>query len=175
MAIKKARLPARQGFTLLELLMFVSLVGLILVGITQVLGSTLAGSGKSQAMQKVKQNGQFALSTISRLLRQANDVTFCAGSQLDFTILENVSISTYRFETNSSRIRKTYNGVQSWLTDDPLQNGVEVTNFGCNLTSPGNGQPAIVNLSFNVGKPGLSVENIIANINFRDSVSLRNY
>lgn len=171
MAIKKTRLPARQGFTLLELLVFVALTGLILVGITQVLGSTLAGSGKSQGTQQVKQNGQFAMSTISRLLRQANDVTFCSGSQLDFTILENNSTSTYRFETNSSRIRKTYNGVQSWLTDD----GVAVTNFGCNLTSPGDGQPAIVNLSFNVGKPGLSVENIIANINFRDSVSLRNY
>jgi len=164
MAIKK-------GFTLLELLVFVSLVGLILVGITQVLGATLAGSGKSQVMQLVKQNGQFAMSTISRLLRQSNQVTVCAGSQLDFTILENGATSTYRFETNSLRFRKTYNGVQSWLTDER----VNVTNFECNLIPPGNGQPGIINFSFNIGKPGLSVENIIANINFRDSVSLRNY
>lgn len=164
-------MAVRKGFTLLELLMFVSLMGLILVAITQVLGATLAGSGKSQGMQQVKQNGQFAISTMSRLLRQANDVTACAGSQLDFTVLENGSTSTYRFETSALRISKTYNAVQSWLTDD----GVEVTNFICALTSPGNGQPAIVNLSFNAGKPGLSVENIIANINFRDSVSLRNY
>lgn len=157
--------------------MFVSLVSLILVGITQVLGATLAGSGKSQAMQQVKQNGQFAISTISRLLLQSNEVTVCAGSQLDFTILENGSTSTYRFETilfsetNLFRIRKTYNGVQSWLTDER----VNVTNFECNLIPPGNGQPGIINFSFNIGKPGLSVENIIANINFRDSVSLRNY
>ncbi len=171
MAVKKARLPARQGFTLLELLMFVGLVGLILVGITQVLGATLAGSGKSQGMQQVKQNGQFAMSTISRLLRQANSVTACAAGQLDFSILESGTTATYRFETNSSRIRKTYNGVLSWVTDD----GVEVTGFNCSLTSPGSGQPAIANLSFNVSKPGLSVESIIANINFKDSISLRNY
>ena len=164
MAIKK-------GFTLLELLMFVALVGLILVGITQVLGATLAGSGKSQSMQQVKQNGQFAMSTITRLLRQSNAVTTCGAGQLVFTVLESGATSTYTFETSVLRIRKTYNGVQSWVTDD----GIEVANFSCSLTSPGSGQPAIVNLSFNVRKPGLSVESIIANINFKDSISLRNY
>ena len=164
MAIKK-------GFTLLELLMFVSLVGLILIGITQVLGATLAGSGKSQSMQQVKQNGQFAMSTMTRLLRQANEVTVCGAGQLDFSVLENGVTATYIFETNSLRIRKTYNGVLSWVTDDT----VEVTNFTCSLTSPGNGQPAIINLSFNVSKQGLSVESIIANVNFKDSISLRNY
>ncbi|MBI5356873.1 hypothetical protein HZB78_04695 [Candidatus Collierbacteria bacterium] len=161
----------RKGFTLLELLVFVSLVGLILIGITQVLGATLAGSGKSQSMQQVKQNGQFAMSTLTRLLRQANEVTVCGAGQLDFSVLENGSTATYRFETNSLRIRKTYNSIQSWVTDD----NVEVTGFSCSLTSSGNGQPGIINLSFNVSKPGLSVESIIANINFKDSVSLRNY
>lgn len=151
--------------------MFVALVGLILVGITQVLGATLAGSGKSQSLQQVKQNGQFAMSTISRLLRQANSVTACAVGQLDFSVLESGATATYRFETNSLRIRKTYNGVQSWLTDD----NVEASSFICSMTAPGSGQPAVVNLSFSVRKPGLSVESIIANINFKDSVSLRNY
>jgi len=172
MAIKKAHLSARQGFTLLELLVFVALAGLILVGITQVLGSTLAGSGKSQGLQQVKQNGQFAMSTISRLLRQANNVTTCVNGNLQFTISESGADVVYLFDLVGNRLRKTRDITQvSWLTDD----GVQVANFACNLTSPGDGQPAIVNLSFNVGKPGLSVENIIANINFKDSVSLRNY
>lgn len=164
MAIKK-------GFTLLELLMFVALVGLILVGITQILGATLAGSGKSQSLQQVKQNGQFSMSTISRLLRQANSVTVCGAGQLDFSVLESGATATYRFDTSSLRIRKTYNGVQSWLTDD----NVEVSSFICNMTAPGSGQPAVINLSFSVRKAGLSVESIIANINFKDSISLRNY
>jgi len=177
MAIKKAHLSARQGFTLLELLVFVALAGLILVGITQVLGSTLAGSGKSQGMQQVKQNGQLAMSTISRLLRQANNVDplACANSnQLNFTVSESGADVTYTFQIDSQRLKRTRNAgvpVDSFVTDDQ----VRVTDFTCNLTPPSNGQPAIVNLSFNIDKPGLSVENIIANINFRDSVSLRNY
>lgn len=166
----------RQGFTLLELLVFVALAGLILVGVTQVLGSTLAGSGKSQGLQQVKQNGQFALSTISRLLRQANNITACANGNLQFVVSENGADVTYTFQINSQRLKRTRNDgipVDSFVTDTDDQ--IRVADFTCNLTPASNGQPAIVNLSFNVNKPGLSVENIIANINFRDSVSLRNY
>jgi Tfp pilus assembly protein PilW len=174
MAIKNARLPARQGFTLLELLVFVALAGLILVGITQVLGSTLSGSGKSQGLQQVKQNGQFALSTISRLLRQANNITACSNGNLQFAVSESGADVTYTFQIDSQRLKRTRNDgipVDSFVTDDQIR----VADFTCNLIPASNGQPAIVNLSFNVDKPGLSVENIIANINFRDSVSLRNY
>jgi len=100
----------KKGFTLLELLAVVGILSFILIAVTQLFGSVLAGSGKTNSLQIVKQNGQFALSTMSRLVRLSKSVTVCAAGDLQFVISETGSDVNYRFDLNSNRLRKTRAG-----------------------------------------------------------------
>lgn len=162
----------KSGFTLLELLMVVALIGLILVAITQILGATLAGSNKSQGLQVVKQNGQFAISTMSRLLRQSSSVMTCGNGMLEFIVPESGTNTTYRFDVNSNRLRKTVNGtIVSWVTDS----SVATPAFNCILIAAAAGNPPVVNLNLTVSKPGLTVEDLISPTSFEVDISLRNY
>jgi len=161
----------KKGFTLLELLAVVGILSFILIAVTQLFGSVLAGSGKTNSLQIVKQNGQFALSTMSRLVKLARSVTTCAGSDLQFVVSESGSDVSYRFDLNSNRLRKTRAGQASWVTE----NNVAVNSFTCALTSGSAGTPAVVDLRLTISKPGLSVENSVVNTTFNTSVSLRTY
>ena len=169
----------KKGFTLLELLAVVGILGFVLIAVTQLLGSTLAGSGKSNSLQIVKQNGQFALSTMSRLVRLAKSVTPCSGSNLQFVVSENNIDVIYifqidNFQIDNQRLKKTRDAgtpVESFVTD----NQVQVTDFTCNFTSGFAGTPAVVDLSLTISKSGLSVENSVVSTTFNTSVSLRTY
>ena len=161
----------RKGFTLLEFLAVVGILSFILIAVTQLLAGTLAGSGKSNSLQLVKQNGQFALSTMARLVRLAKSVTACAGSDLQFVVSESGADVNYRFDLSATRLRKTRAGQVSWVTED----NIAVNSFTCALTSGSAGTPAMVDLRLTISKPGLSVENSIVNTDFNTTVSLRTY
>lgn len=161
----------KRGFTLLELLAVVGILSFILIAATQLLGSTLAGSGKSNSLQIVKQNGQFALSTMSRLVRLSKSVTVCAGSDLQFIVSESGADVSYRFDLSGTRLRKTRAGQVSWVTE----NNAQVNSFSCTLTPGSASNPAVVNLNLTIGKSGLSVENSVVNTDFKTTVSLRTY
>lgn len=161
----------KPGFTLLELLAVVGILSFILIAATQLLGSTLAGSSKSNSLQLVKQNGQFALSTMSRLVRLAKSVTVCAGSDLQFLVSESGADVAYRFDLGGTRLRKTRSGQVSWVTED----NVRVNFFSCSLTPGSAGNPALVTLRLTISKPGISVENSVVNTDFNTTASLRTY
>ncbi len=161
----------RSGFTLLELLAVVGILSFILIAVTQLLASTLAGSGKSNSLQIVKQNGQFALSTMARLVRLAKSVSVCSSSDLQFAVFESGADVSYRFDLSGTRLRKTRAGQASWVTE----NNIQVNSFTCSLTSGAAGTPAVVDLRLTISKPGLSVENLVVNTDFNTTVSLRTY
>lgn len=161
----------KRGFTLLELLAVVGILSFILIAATQLLGSTLAGGGKTNSLQIVKQNGQFGLSTMARLARLSKSVAVCTAGDLQFIVSESGSDVNYRFDLGGSRLRKTRDGVSSWVTEE----NVEVNAFSCSLTSGAAGTPAVVDLNLTISKPGLSVENSVVGTNFKTSVSLRTY
>lgn len=157
----------KSGFTLLELLAVVGILSFILIATTQLLSSTLAGSGKSNSLQLVKQNGQFALSTMERTVRRAKTLTTCSGGTLTVTVPETTGDVIYTFKLNGTTLER--NDIK--LTDAD----VRVTDFSCSLTPAAVGNPAVVDLSLTIDKLGLSVENSVVNTTFNTSVSLRTY
>lgn len=62
-----------KGFTLVELLVIVALVGLIGVITTQVFIIGFKSQGKGEITKEVKQNGDYALSVIETMVRNAAD------------------------------------------------------------------------------------------------------
>ncbi|MDD5490072.1 MAG: type II secretion system protein, partial [Candidatus Moranbacteria bacterium] len=60
---------SRKGFTLIELLVAILIFSLIVVAIVSVFVSTVTSSGKARAVKNVKENAEFAVSSIAKDVR----------------------------------------------------------------------------------------------------------
>lgn len=65
--------PGGAGFTLIEILVSVTLIGIIGAISSQVFISGFKSQYKSEIIKEVKQNGDYALSVIERMVRNAAD------------------------------------------------------------------------------------------------------
>ena len=77
----------KNGFTLVEMLVVIMIFAILGVVSTQALVLSLRGTSKSQSLIEVKENVDYSLSTMERLLRNAQDLD-CAlstGNRLWYT------------------------------------------------------------------------------------------
>lgn len=71
------------GFTLVEVLVVVTLIGIFMVATTQIFFTSLQTQSKSQIKQEIKQNGDYILSIMEQVTRNGQDVT---GGGTNFTV-----------------------------------------------------------------------------------------
>ncbi|MBI2590674.1 MAG: prepilin-type N-terminal cleavage/methylation domain-containing protein [Candidatus Blackburnbacteria bacterium] len=69
----------KSGFSLLEILVVLSLFVLVALLANQIFFSALRGASKSEATTLVKQNGNYALSVIQRNLYNSRGIITCAA------------------------------------------------------------------------------------------------
>jgi prepilin-type N-terminal cleavage/methylation domain-containing protein len=76
----------RHGFTLIETLVVVSLLGIVMLSVTQSLLTSIRGSTKASIAREVKQNGDYALSLISTNLRNAQVIqsALCTSTRVNY-------------------------------------------------------------------------------------------
>jgi len=74
MKIKKFK----KGFSLIEMLISIALFAIVSVISTQSLANSLKNSRKSESLSKARENVDYALSTMERLLRNAQDLSCSA-------------------------------------------------------------------------------------------------
>lgn len=73
--MKNYKLHVKQsGFTMLELLVVISVISVAGILISGVLVSTLRGSNKATTVDNLKQNGNYALLQMSRVIRSASNI-----------------------------------------------------------------------------------------------------
>jgi len=169
-----------KGFTLVELL--VSMIILITVGtiMVSILVSSLRTGNKSQAINEVRQNGNYAITQMSKTISYAkifnglstdgtNFVTTCDGSisykYIQITSFDN---SVTSFSCGDSAILS--NG--SPLTNSDVSLKANSCSFICTKTASG---PPIIDIKFTLQE---GVNSLIENqsfIPFETSVTLRNY
>lgn len=65
----------QSGYTLIELLLYVVIVGSLLTATSIFFAATTSARVKSQTVNEVEQQGQFAMNYITRTIRNANSVT----------------------------------------------------------------------------------------------------
>ena len=164
--------PTRQsdaGFSLLEVLVVISLVAVIAVTATQLLFTSLSGSGKASSLAVVKQNGDHAIGVIERNIRNAASVDCGVGDSITITDSDGVVI-VYTITTD--QITQTA-ATDLYLTSDRLV----AENLTCSILSGTTGEPEIVSVSFllRFGQPGVNKASEVASQVFESRVSLRNY
>jgi len=176
------------GFTLIEILVVVGILGIITVVSSTMFFTVFKGSGKTKALTKVKENGDYALSVMERLIRDSQEVItnsdnkVCEsgmnkiklkridGTLIEFACLEE-GTANGRIASNSAR-----------LTSDEVK--LDSCSFDCgcpaaypNCTSEGaKFFPKTVTIKFTLSQVAATVRpEEQAIVNFQITVNTRNY
>ncbi|MBI4029223.1 MAG: prepilin-type N-terminal cleavage/methylation domain-containing protein [Candidatus Blackburnbacteria bacterium] len=72
------------GFTLVELLVVITIFAIMLLVVNQLLFATFRGVSKSEAQDKVKRQGEQAMAVVEREVRNARTIFTCTGATVTF-------------------------------------------------------------------------------------------
>ncbi len=168
----------KRGYSLIELVMVVGLVAILAITSTQLLLTSLSGSSKASVLATLKQNGDYAIGIMERVLRDAIAVECLTGDQL--LVTDANGTTAFMVEDDSSLVppvsRVASNSAASpnnYLTGEKIQ----ASNFQC-LRIPGTvGNPDVVLVSFRLtlGRPGVDRTSEVVQETFETRVSLRTY
>jgi len=172
-----------SGFTLLEMIIAISIISIATVLITNVLFTTLKNNTKVELVKTLKQNGDFALSSIDLLIRNADSVaSTCsqAGTTLDSISIVNRELTTTSIEcvddNSILRIASVSGGITEYLTSDSITiSGASCASsslqFICYSTPDSDNK---INISFSLKQIGTPVEQVeIGSVSFQTSVNTR--
>jgi prepilin-type N-terminal cleavage/methylation domain-containing protein len=129
-----------KGFSLLEMMVVLSVFALLAMIASQALILTLRGGKKSTNVTKVRESVDFALAVIERQLHNASEVTPCPNSDTDY--LE------YLDERGEIAFFSCEEGFVASSSARITSEGVEVTKCSIECFQPESGLPYVeVNLS----------------------------
>ncbi len=168
----------QQGFTLMELIVVSGLMVIIIVTVSSLFFSSLKGATKTSFVNETKQNGDFALSTMERMIRNAKNIPNmsinCASLSRSSITIENPDNRTTTFTCPTASEGQIASN-SGFLTSS--RQAVSVYPAGCFFICSKQGiSPAIVKIKFNIHNLSAVVarpeENI--DIDYETSVVVRN-
>lgn len=153
------------GFTLIEMMVVVSILGLVVVITSGFLLVSLTAAGKAEVVKEVRQNGNYALSVMEGMILNSRGVG-CSGPEVNVTDADG-NLTTFLCKDN--KISSV-----SAATVDLTSSSVTV--FGCDFSCENNpGLPTKVHLEFTVQKGGVSSRpSEKASLEFKTDVMPRN-
>lgn len=160
------------GFTLIELLVVATLLAIIGLSSTQLFFSLLKGGGKASLLGEVKQEGNYALLVMERMVKNAKAVSSCSSGVLTivnpdknsttFSCVEEEGVK--KIASNSGRLTTP----KVTLGENPCP---ATLSFACTSTLP-----PVVTIKFTLkqkGTPERPEEK--AQSDFQTTISLRTY
>lgn len=169
------------GFSMIELLVVVALIGMIGAITTQVFILALQTQGKSEIIKEVKQNGDYALSVMESMVRNSSDILSisCNETSSQLTIQNPDGFNTV-FDCTGSNI----SSISGSENADPTPTGAPLTNSRVKVSSctyrvicptpPIN--PKYVYIEYTVSQAGAGTgPKDTSSLNYQTTISLRNY
>lgn len=119
----------QQGYTLIELLLYVSLVGIMLVAITTFFGTITDSRVKSMSINEVESQGMALMDSITQSVRNATSITTPATGVTATSLtlaVPTASLSPTIFDTSSTILGYNSDG---GTTDSSDSNSMNTTKF----------------------------------------------
>jgi len=163
MAVKK------KGFTLIELLVVISLTGVVGIMVVNLFLINLRASTKTKMLTSVKQNGDFAILAMERIIRNSQEIITCSDDSIQ---IKGIDDGETTFKLSSNRVASESASI-AYLTstDFEVKNGTWSVN--CQEMS---GKPTVVEVNFTLKQVGaVSGKEFEVEIPFSLKVSTRNY
>ena len=141
----------KRGFTLIELLVVIGVVATVGTVVADLFFANLRAAAKTKALTEVKQNGDYALSVMERMIRNAkkvqenSDTQTCESGMSKLKIL-NSDGGTTEFMCDAVNEQIASNsGI--FLTSDKLT--LSTCSFSCDQPA---GKPAVIDINFTLQK-----------------------
>jgi prepilin-type N-terminal cleavage/methylation domain-containing protein len=176
-----------KGFTLLEILISVGILAIVATLIVQVLFTVTHVNKKTELITDVKQNGNFSLDVIGRMVRSAKAVkTSCGGSETSASSAQitnpdnNVTTLECVSDGNAARIASISAAQTVYLSTGNVtvstSGGKDCTDsslaFSC---PPASGIQTEISVSFTLGQVGVSASAYENNsASFQSTIGMRN-
>lgn len=95
----------KKGFTLIEILVVLTIFGIIALIGGQILTATIKGKNKAEATAKVKSEGNYVISVMEREIHSAQNIISCSGNnRIDYTDADGKQ-KTFYWDTGGSLIK----------------------------------------------------------------------
>jgi len=148
---KKIR-QTQLGFTMIEMIVVVSILGLVAVMTSGFLLVSLTAAGKAEVVKEVRQNGNYALSVMEGMILNSRGIGCTSGQNTQAVEVTDANGIITSFICDENEDKKKISSV-SGQTIDLTSSSVVVSNchFDCEGTS---GLPVKVHLEFTVQKGG---------------------
>ena len=163
----------KRGFTLIEILVVVGILAIIVVVGTTSFFNLLKGSTKTRTANMVKQNGDYAMGVMTRMIRNAREIVLDPGEECTSGMKE-IEIS------NPDGGFTTFSCIDSPISSNSaslISNQVKVANGKCSLDCQHTSiiEPDVVTINFTLSQAQEDVRPEEAvSIVFKTTVVLRN-
>jgi prepilin-type N-terminal cleavage/methylation domain-containing protein len=159
----------QKGFSLVELLVVLGIVVTVGALVANLFLANLRTAAKTKALTEIKQNGDYALAVLERMIRNSKEVqSGCPGIGPSLTIL-NQDDNSSTFLCESTRIAS---GGAALISNNFEIVGCDSA-FDCDKPE---GRPAVVTISFSLKQKGSSLgQEFTAEVPFQTTVSTRTY
>lgn len=155
----------KKGFTLIELLVVIGILSAVAAVAGSILSSSLRGSDKTLTLDQVRQNGNYALILMTKMIRGAKSASCPNTTSVKIVAQDNLE-TTFACGTNIT------SNSANLLNPDAVSVVANTCSFTCTQAA---GQPSTVQIKFTLSEAGTTtfVEKK-ATVPFETSVTLRN-
>lgn len=176
------RVNHQTGFTMVEMLVVISLVVMLLLVATSIFLTSLIGNTKTVVNQDLKEEGEYAIGQMEFLLRNAIAVETnsqgqtCANGmdEITFKSIDN-GTTTFFLETDpNDSVDKIASNSGVYLTSGGV-NVISGPTFDCSQTSDFNRTYVKISFTLRKGDPGVDNPRDITQETFSTSVNLRSF
>lgn len=174
---------ARSGFTLIEVMIVVSLSVLLMLTASSLFMTFLIGNTKTTTTQLVKAEGEYALNQMEFLLRNAVELLPNTDDETCVTDMEDIRFKSY--DNGITTLMRETDPTDSNKAKIASNSGVYLTSgavelvsgplFDCSQTPDGLSQYITIAFQLRKGTPGIDQPRDIVVQDFLTSVNLRSF